>query len=300
MSSTLLKVIALICMAIDHFGEFIPFAPVWFRWIGRISAPIFFFCMAWGFYYTKNRKVYLLRLYLCGILMAFINVVLSNYQSTSYQVILTNNIFTTLFISCLTIYIIDTLRDNTLKGRKYLLGYIVLQIVSTVVICMISYYDINIIKIHGDYRVLYNLYGALFGNFLLNEGGLPFVLLGVLLYYTKNNRKKLVVAYIGFCTIYTIIYFTNTVARILIKLEHILPEQIYNLVNIIVQIFDIEVIPIYNTRFFELTSYHWMIIFALPFMVSYNGKKGNGYKLAFYLFYPVHIYILYIIGNLIS
>ncbi len=42
MSTNLLKLTALICMLIDHIGEFIPQSPIWFRYIGRISAPLFF------------------------------------------------------------------------------------------------------------------------------------------------------------------------------------------------------------------------------------------------------------------
>jgi uncharacterized protein involved in cysteine biosynthesis len=48
MSSTVLKLIALILMLIDHVAEFIPGIPVWFHWLGRISAPLFMFCMIWG------------------------------------------------------------------------------------------------------------------------------------------------------------------------------------------------------------------------------------------------------------
>lgn len=63
-SSTCLKWIALICMVFDHIAEFIPGMPIEFRWIGRIAAPIFVFCMVEGVKYTTNRKKYLLRLYI--------------------------------------------------------------------------------------------------------------------------------------------------------------------------------------------------------------------------------------------
>lgn len=29
-------------MVIDHIGEFFPQSPMWFRLIGRVSAPLFF------------------------------------------------------------------------------------------------------------------------------------------------------------------------------------------------------------------------------------------------------------------
>ena len=64
MTVTALKIIALITMTIDHIGEFILGIPVWFRWIGRISAPIFMFCLAEAIHHTKNLRKYILRLYL--------------------------------------------------------------------------------------------------------------------------------------------------------------------------------------------------------------------------------------------
>lgn len=41
MSINFLKIIALLCMIIDHIGEFIPNSSMWFRYIGRLAAPIF-------------------------------------------------------------------------------------------------------------------------------------------------------------------------------------------------------------------------------------------------------------------
>lgn len=63
MTSTSLKILAVILMVIDHTGEFISGMPICLRWIGRISAPIFFFCSALAMHYTKDRKKYLFRLY---------------------------------------------------------------------------------------------------------------------------------------------------------------------------------------------------------------------------------------------
>ena len=49
MSGMTLKWIALVLMFLDHLGEFFPLViPVGFRWLGRLSAPLFLFCLAQG------------------------------------------------------------------------------------------------------------------------------------------------------------------------------------------------------------------------------------------------------------
>lgn len=45
-------------------------------------------------------------------------------------------------------------------------------------------------------------------------------------------------------------------------------------------------------------NYQWMMIGALPFMLTYNKKSGKRLKYFFYVFYPLHIIILYYLGKL--
>lgn len=297
MSTTTLKIIALIFMLIDHIGEFIPLAPTWFRWIGRMSAPLFFFCMAWGFFYTRDKKIYLIRMYLCGVGMALMNVIVSNFNIKHYYVSILNDIFVTLFTACFIIFIIDTFHTNSIKGKKYLLLFSIIQTFSTVLLCVIDYY--GLISCNVPIEIIYQFYGAIFGNVFLAEGNVPFILLGVLLYYTKNNKKKLVASYSCFCIIYSILYGTNFVACILERLESVVPESFYKIIVVIPSLLDMQILPIYNARSFSFINCYWMAIFSLPFMLLYNGKKGRGFKYFFYLFYPLHIYILYFIGNFI-
>ena len=36
------------------------------------------------------------------------------------------------------------------------------------------------------------------------------------------------------------------------------------------------------------------MILALPLLLLYNGKRGKWHKRFFYVYYPTHIYVLYI------
>ncbi|MGN1346188.1 MAG: TraX family protein [Eubacteriales bacterium] len=67
MSSFVLKIIAAVTMLIDHAGLLL--FPEWefMRIIGRLSFPLYAYCIAEGFRHTRNRKLYFLRVFLLGL-----------------------------------------------------------------------------------------------------------------------------------------------------------------------------------------------------------------------------------------
>lgn len=51
-----------------------------------------------------------------------------------------------------------------------------------------------------------------------------------------------------------------------------------------------------NIDYFWEFEFQWMMIAALPFIILYNGERGQySLKYLFYAFYPLHIWILYFI-----
>lgn len=260
MTTTTLKLLALLFMLMDHIGQFIPHTPAWFGWIGRISAPLFMYCVIWGFTYTSSKISYLIRLYIFGIGMAIINVNL-NIAFNEYFYYITNNFITTLFIVALVIFIID-------KGeKKYYIYFAVWQVLTTIItIVFINFLEIP--KIYDIAGAMF--YAALFGNVFLTEGGILFIILGVILYLTRNNKICLIILYSGFTTF--IYLLVRRYGHHLGLIELLIP----------------------------FPDYQWMMIAALPFMLLYNRKKGIGLKYFFYIFYPLHLIILFLLGAILG
>ena len=94
MSTFALKILAVLCMTLDHIGEYIPGAPEWFRVIGRLAAPLFMFCLVWGFDYTRDRVRYVKRVYMASVLYGCLLLLLSGSPFD----LAGHNIFSTLFI----------------------------------------------------------------------------------------------------------------------------------------------------------------------------------------------------------
>ena len=67
MSGFVLKLIAAVTMLIDHAGIMLFPDQPWMRVVGRIAYPLFAWCIAEGFRYTRNRLQYFLQIFLLGV-----------------------------------------------------------------------------------------------------------------------------------------------------------------------------------------------------------------------------------------
>jgi hypothetical protein len=125
LSPNALKIIAVICMVLDHsilvFGPemfqstYYQFIPGLLHCVGRISAPIFFYFIPQGYMYTKNANLYTLRLLLFAILsyipyMAYRFNLIFDYKHLHCQ-----NILFTLFFGLIFIRIIHEVKNKVLK-----------------------------------------------------------------------------------------------------------------------------------------------------------------------------------------
>lgn len=288
-SNFVLKIIALITMTIDHIGMFmLMYSPVtgvsydsaefWactqnavgyvFKIIGRLAFPIFAFLLAEGMYHSKNKVNYILRLSVLGIIITVAEAIIT---ATMPSVgILPANIFVDLSLAAVAIYLLEKKNKFSLLALLPL-GYNILTFVA-------NYLDASTVyTIHWlptFIRTQYSLYG-----FILVLG----------FYYCRKLARRHI--------------------EIDAKKSDIDPTQLYdsyyeeNIKNIYCAI-----LLVLTTVFFWIITYMnvYLDVYSMRFqsyaMVAalfiflYNGKRGfnaKWFQYASYLYYPLHLVIIY-------
>ena len=155
LSGSTLKLIAAVCMLIDHaafsiiyYDILLPNAPImegtsiykWYvlyrvmRTIGRLAFPVYCFLLIEGFVHTSNRRKYALRLFVFALISEFpFDFALSQTAVTwEYQ-----NVYFTLFIGFLTVWGMEIVQE-----KRY---YFYLQIGIVLTGCVAAY------ALHTDY-----------------------------------------------------------------------------------------------------------------------------------------------------
>ena len=115
LNSFTLKIIAMITMLLDHVYTYIGQSgievPIWFGYLGKLAAPIFFYLIVEGFFHTKSKVKYLSRLASFGVVMIGIDKIIG----------INNNIFLSLTLSVLMLMVIDYAKKSK-KLHIYILA----------------------------------------------------------------------------------------------------------------------------------------------------------------------------------
>ena len=216
MSGLLLKITALLTMIIDHYGAVFQPNIMIYRIIGRLAFPIYCFLLVEGYTHTSNIKKYTSRL-LIFALISEIPFDLAFYGRIGF---VHQNIFFTLFIGLVAIYLIDN------KDAKYKFDSTLVIIVATVLATILR----------TDYQFI----------------GIVYILS---FYFTRNLPKKKKLS-----TIALIMIAINLAAGLL---------QQFSLLSLII-------IYLYNNE---------------------PGAKNKLLQMSFYIAYPLHLLIYYIINT---
>jgi len=264
----MLKIIALLCMTLDHAAKFLPDIPYSFHYIGRIAAPVFIFLCVEAISHTHSIKTYILRMYVFNLIMGFIQLWLG----------MDNNIFRLLLV----ITIICTLAGNK-RGEKLYCCY---QLCTFVLLIMAGTAGII------EEKYLLTIVPAVLGSIFNIEGGLIYLGLGILFFAYKDNKKKLGIGFAVYSMVIFVVFNSpvlNVISRVMSSLG------IYDIYELICMLL-IGIFPAFSWENFWQMHYQVFMILGLPFMMMYNGKRGNYsscFKYFFYLYYPIHLIVLY-------
>jgi hypothetical protein len=125
----------------------------------------------------------------------------------------------------------------------------------------------------------------------------------VLFYLCRENKKRLAISYGIYCTAYFLIFVPQLPRHAINFIANTgAPQILVDCIRAVCELVGFETVFSAGDFVHSLlyVNFQWMMIFALPFMLAYNGQKGKGLKRLFYTYYPVHLIILHIIGTIAS
>ena len=258
MSSFALKIIAIISMFCDHFGDVYIGHYSFLNLIGRIAFPIFAFQISEGFIHTKNIKKYFIRLGIFALISQVpFSLFVNKYLNSS---IFSLNVFFTLFLGLLSIYLYDYVMKlvNKVSGRSINIDNIKTESNNEV--------TDNTIKSKSLQPYVYTVFGliivlliAYIAEILNTDYGFWGVIVVFIFYLFKKDKLAMIITFITLC---------------IIKYGIQILESSFNIPTLLLGVFT---------------------TLSIVFISLYNGKQGKKIKYLLYFFYPIHLLLLYFI-----
>ena len=261
-TSSDLKWIALGLMVLDHihyiFG-FTGWVPEWFSMLGRLSAPLFLFCLAEGFRHTHDRrryfaKVYGIHLLMSGLLFLMMCGVLPVRPDGFYPM---NGMMTSFVILMVVFQGIDWLGEKRwLPGLAAVVLPLAWPILAGLLMLGVPALQMPLLALGYTLLPMWN------SN---PDASISVIATGVLLYAFRRNRRVQAGAFVAGTMVFSFLL------PLLLLFQS----------------------PEFHWTMMFTTAYEWYGALAVALMLCYNGERGRGPKAFFYAFYPAHVYILY-------
>ena len=282
-----LKFLMLILMLLDHIAYFIPGAPQWFHLVGRVVAPVFFYLLVEGYLHTKNKSNYNKRLLIAGQIMFLGNTILSfiypkvvndkwgiiaigqRVQSSIIKYIVLGCIIVITIVSIYYVYKEKELRNKIALIMAFLL------VISNLVLQKLF---------KGQFLFTNNIFLSMTLSLTM--------LRGIESYKDTKNSKGAALAGLAF----SFSAFTEalTIGPLMVLIFYFFKKEKFKMVIYYALLSSIFLFGIDGKAI--VNDPQWMMVFAIVFIFLYNGKKGKDLRYLFYIFYPVHIWMLYIIS----
>ena len=262
LSGTGLKWIALALMVLDHIHYMFGYTgrvPVWFSMAGRLSAPLFLFCLAEGFAHTSNKrryfiKVYIIHLLMSGLLFLMIAGVLPVRPDEFYP---KNGMMTSFAILMVVFQGMDWLGETRWgPGLAAVALPLAWPVLASMLMGMVPALQMPLSVLGYTFLPMWN------SN---PDAGIGTILTGILLYGFRKKRRVQAGVFAAFTVLYYFFYALLVFSRF----------------------------PEFHWTMMFTTVYEWYGALAAIPMLCYNGERGRGPKRFFYVFYPAHVYILY-------
>ena len=286
LSNFWLKVIALLTMTIDHIGFLIPQynydLSVVFRYIGRLALPLFCFMIVEGAIHTKNFRKYAFRL---GIMASLISIAIIGseeipfFKDSGFSMRTEGIIFLDLLLGAAAAF--------CLRQKKWYIKLLAILPLAYGVASFIAT-ALESCGCHGD--ILW------FPYFMRTQYGWYGILMCVLFYFATPLTNLFISYLSGITGIAKENYKGSNIER--------------NALNIIsVVMLAIATLALYGCgQLMPIKYVFWMQdiqLFAIvsgAFILLYNGLRGYNkkwFQYGSYLYYPLHMAILYLIFSLL-
>lgn len=283
MTASILKLIAIISMTIDHIGAYLfysgsdivsPQGINLMRSIGRMALPIFAYFLVVGYFKTRDIKKYISRMHLFAIISQIPFTLAFYYEN----------------------YFVYESVNFIEYDYKWLLA----------IIPMMAFYYVLILDRKFDISLVYVSIAWLITPINTSVNGY-FLLTG----YELNIFYELGLALILFeyFNLLKTRYKNNVLMYIIIAISVILSYYYiggianygYNAIALMIALYLTKGTKYYQSFIVFLWGYYmynWnminiiFIVLTCILLLTYNGKKGSNLKYLFYTFYPIHIIIL--------
>lgn len=288
-----LKLIAIICMLIDHIAYVFFSSKLYLRAIGRIAFPLFAYMIVEGCKYTHKREKYLFRLGSFALIseiffdMAFHQRYIDNQLFLNINFFQATNVFYTLFLAASSIHLFEKFKyAKNNVASFYGLATILIMIVSLylssnflirqeyialvlIIIFVLDLFLFNKIEVsekinHNPFNLMPFLFATYIAEFVSSDYGAKGILFILLIYLANNKGMKLINMSIGCFILYGVDIFSGYYNGHLLFINYSIMFFIFALISVVLIYF-------------------------------YNGQKGKDIKYFAYSFYPLHLFILAIL-----
>lgn len=291
-----LKIIGTILMTLAHIGLFLSLfesssdhqiyiISTLFTYIGSLAFPIFVFLILEGINKTSNIKKYLLRMVIMALIIAIavpiISIVAPSLSSSNLDIISLITKFGNIFID-LSLYILISILIKNIKDKNKYDFISIFALIIVFIFYLVTYlFKIGVIEINS---ALYLYIGALMPQYSIF--GLALFLCAKLAFYLYEKK-------------------VNSIDP---NFKETNPSKFYLSKNIIYCIL-LVLFSILSYIFTYIGNYLGVdnvvstyILLASIFIVFYNyklGYKSKIIKYSFYVYYPLHIVLIYLIFSLL-